>query len=108
MKMNKEPLQTVVVACTHKTGNDRRRPTRSLTARKIKIQDITEALISSGYTSLDQQAKALGLHRATVWTITKNKHKLGRLSNKTIERIIANPDTPPRVRAAALEYVEES
>jgi len=78
-----------------------------LNARKTKIQDITNALISSGYTSLDEQAKALGLHRATVWTIRENKHKLGRLSAKTIERIITNPETPPRVRAAVKEYVAE-
>jgi hypothetical protein len=81
---------------------------RDLNARKTKIQDITDALISSGYTSLDQQAKALGLHRATAWTIRKNKHKLGRLSAKTIERIITNPTTPPRVLAALQEYVVET
>jgi len=80
---------------------------RNLNARKSKIQDITDALITSGYTSLDEQAKALGLHRATVWTIRENKHKLGRLSAKTIERIITNPETPPRVRAAVKEYVAE-
>ena len=76
--------------------------------KKSRIQNITDALISSGYTSLDDQAKALGLHRATVWTITKNKHKLGRLSAKTIDRIIANATTPPRVRAAVEEYVAET
>jgi len=59
------------------------------------------------YTSLDEQAKALGLHRATVWTIRENKHKLGRLSAKTNERIITNPKTPPRVRAAVKEYAAE-
>ena len=73
------------------------RTLQDVNARKTKIQDITDALISSGYTSLDQQAKALGLNRATVWTIRENKHKLGRLSAKTIERIITNPTTPPRV-----------
>ena len=83
------------------------RALRNLNARKTKIQDITDALISSGYTSLDEQAKALGLHRATVWTIRESKHKLGRLSAKTIERMITNPETPPRVRAAVKEYVAE-
>lgn len=84
------------------------RALRYLDARKNKIQDITDALVSSGYTSLDEQAKALGLHRATVWTIVKNKHKLGRLSAKTIERIITNATTPPRVRAVVKEYVAET
>ena len=37
------------------------RTLQDVNARKTKIQDITDALISSGYTSLDQQAKALGL-----------------------------------------------
>jgi hypothetical protein len=68
---------------------------------------ISHALISSGYTSLDDQAKALGLGRSTAWTITKNKHKLGRLSAKTINRILANPQTPPAVRAVLHEYVAQ-
>ena len=91
-----------------KKPSERLRVLRDLNARKTRIQDITDALISSGYTSLDQQAKALGLHRATVWTIRENKHKLGRLSAKTIERIIMNPGTPPRVLAAVREYVTET
>ena len=90
-----------------KKPSERLRALRDLNARKTKLQDITDALISSGYTSLDEQAKALGLHRATVWTIRENKHKLGRLSAKTIKRIITNPETPPRVRAAVQEYVAE-
>ena len=68
---------------------------------------IADALISSGYTSLDDQAKALGLGRSTAWTIAKNKHKLGRLSAKTINRILANPQTPPAVRAVLHEYVAQ-
>jgi hypothetical protein len=93
------------------------RPSRSLSARlqalsnvnrrKNKIQDIIDALTSSGYTSLDDQARALGVPRATVWTIRQSKHKLGRLSDKTIERILANPDTPPVVLDAMQEYVLE-
>jgi hypothetical protein len=91
-----------------KKPSERLRALRDLNARKTKLQDITDALISSGYTSLDEQAKALGLHRATVWTIRNNKHKLGRLSAKTIERIITNPDTPPRVRTVVQEYVAQA
>ena len=91
-----------------KKPSERLRALRDLNARKTKLQDITDALISSGYTSLDEQAKALGLHRATVWTIRNNKHKVGRLSAKTIERIITNPDTPPRVRTVVQEYVAQA
>jgi hypothetical protein len=67
---------------------------------------ISEALIASGYTSLDEQAKALGLGRSTTWMLTKNRHKLGRLSDKTIDRILTNPQTPAAVRAAVQQYAE--
>jgi hypothetical protein len=66
--------------------------------RKIPIQLVAEALVKAGYTSLDAQAKALGLHRSTTWTIMKTKHKLGHLNNKTVRCILANPDTPVSVR----------
>ena len=70
-------------------------------------EHIREALVASGYTSLDQQAKALGIHRSTAWTIIKATHKLGRLSRKTTVRILANPDTPPSVRAVIQQYLAE-
>jgi len=38
---------------------------------KRKLDRISEALISSGYVSLDEQAKALGLGRSTAWMIVK-------------------------------------
>jgi len=66
--------------------------------RKIPIHLVADALIKGGYLSLDEQAKALGLHRATAWTIMKTKHKLGMLNNKTVRCILANPDTPVSVR----------
>jgi len=71
---------------------------RDLYARKSKIQEITDALISSGYTS------ALGLHRNTAWTIIKKRHEVAHLAAKTIERTITSPETPLRVRAA-VKYV---
>ena len=63
--------------------------------------------MKSGYTKLDQQAKALGVHRSTAWTIIKTRHKLGRLSAKTTQRILANPDTPPSVRSVIQKYLAE-
>ena len=60
----------------------------------IGIEQISKALIASGYLTLDAQAKALGVHRNTAWTIVNTKHKLGRLSAKTTQRILANPETP--------------
>ena len=73
----------------------------------IRLQDISEALTESGYTKLDQQAKALGINRSTAWTIVKTKHKLGRLSTKTTKRILANPVTPPAVRSIVQKYLAE-
>src|SRR5262245_23943500 len=75
--------------------------------RTIPVQAIAEALVAEGYTSLDKQAKALGLHRATAWTIIKNTHKLGRLNTKTAQLILANPDTPPSVRAIVQQTLGE-
>jgi hypothetical protein len=74
---------------------------------KNRVLDIAEALIACGYTSLDQQAKALGLRRSTAWTIVRKKHKLGRLNAKTTRRILANPDTPPSVRSVVKNYLAE-
>jgi len=45
---------------------------RNLNARQAKIHGIDTALISSGYTALDEQAKAFGLRRSTAWTLIKN------------------------------------
>jgi hypothetical protein len=73
----------------------------------VGLQHISEALIASGYTKLDAQAKALGLHRSTAWTIIKTKHKLDRLSTKTIKRILANPELPPSVRSVIQDYSAE-
>ena len=106
--MREKPQQAAAGVRARKNPSERLHALRDLTARKTKIQDITEALISSGYTSLDCQAKALGLHRSTAWTIIRNRHNLGRLSAKTIERILANPETPPLVLTAIHEYAVET
>ena len=73
----------------------------------VRLQDISEALIADGYTSLNAQAKALGLHRSAAWTILKAKHKLGRLSLKTTNSMLANPETPPAVRALVEKYLRK-
>jgi len=79
--------------------------TDSERALSIELRHISEVLIAAGYTSLDAQAKALGVHRNTAWTIIKNKHKRARLSAKTVDRILTNPATPPPVRAVVQQYV---
>ena len=76
--------------------------------RKIPIQLIAEAVIKTGYNSLDAQAKALGLTRSTTWTIMKTKHKLGHLNNKTARSILANPDTPESLRELIQIMLEQT
>jgi len=73
-----------------------------------ELERISAALVSHGYVFLDEQAKALGVSRSTAWTIVKNKHKLGRLSIRTINRILSNPQTPPKVRTVLQEYVAKT
>ena len=80
---------------------------RSSARRTVPVQHIADALVGAGYTSLDKQAKALGIHRATTWTIMRNKHKLGRLNVKTIERMLANPELPPCISNVLQRYVTE-
>ena len=72
-----------------------------------KIREIAEGLVAEGIDSVDAQAKALGLRRSTAWTIFKSKHKASGLSPKIIDRMLAQPQLSPRVRATILEYIEE-
>jgi hypothetical protein len=76
-----------------------------LIARQHALAAITEALIQSGYKSLDAQAQALGLCRSTAWTVIKCKHKLGRLHTNTAMKMLASPALPVLVRAAIEAYV---
>jgi hypothetical protein len=75
--------------------------------RRVPVQHIADALVGAGYTSLEAQAKALGIHRATAWTIIKAKHKLGYLNAKTTKRMLANPELPPCIRDVLQRYVTE-
>jgi hypothetical protein len=75
--------------------------------RTIPVQRIADALVEAGYISLDQQARALGVHRATAWTIMRTKHKLGYLNGKTAERMLANPELPTCIRDVLHRYATE-
>ena len=37
--------------------------------QRSKIREIGDALVTSGFSTLDEQAKVLGLCRSTVWTL---------------------------------------
>jgi hypothetical protein len=75
--------------------------------RTTPVQHIADALVAAGYTSLDEQARALGVHRATAWTIIKKKHKLGRLNPDTTNRMLANRELPPSVRIVIEQFLAE-
>jgi hypothetical protein len=72
-----------------------------------KIRELGDALIASGYVTIQQQAKALGLSRSTTWAIWRAEHKASGLSAMLIHRMLHNPRLPSRVRARILEYVDE-
>jgi plasmid maintenance system antidote protein VapI len=73
----------------------------------VRLREIGDALIAAGHETLDDQAKALGVKRSTAWNIVNGKNKLDRLSEKTTKRILANPNTPPSVRAIIRQYLAE-
>jgi hypothetical protein len=76
--------------------------------RKAALLTISKALIDSGCTTLDAQARALGLSRSTAWTVINCKHKTGRLSKKTIGQILASAELPASVRSAAEAYAKST
>ncbi len=72
--------------------------------RRKVLRRITGCLRDAGYTSLDAQAKALGLPRSTTYTIIKCQHKVGRLSKDVLAKMLAHPELPKAVRAILEEY----
>jgi predicted DNA-binding ribbon-helix-helix protein/predicted DNA-binding transcriptional regulator AlpA len=84
---------------------------RNLTGMKAqqrnKIQEIRSALMRTGFLTLDQQAKVLGLSRSTAWSVLKPNHKSSGLSARTINRILASPRLPVPVRQKIFEYTRE-
>ncbi len=72
-----------------------------------KIGELREALITTGYLHLAEQANALGLPRSTTWTILHAKHKNYGLSPAVIKQMLAQPQLPRLVRARLFEYVGE-
>ncbi len=75
--------------------------------QSLKIKELSDALVTAGLLSLDEQAIALGLSRSTTWTILKAKHKNYGLSGSVINRILQRPRLDRCVRAKLIEYVQE-
>jgi oligoribonuclease (3'-5' exoribonuclease) len=72
-----------------------------------KVGELKDALRTSGFVTLDQQAKALGLCRSTTWTILNDTHKSSGLTAATINCILRSPQLPPKARTCLLEYANE-
>jgi hypothetical protein len=75
--------------------------------QSAKIRQIGETLIADGYRGLDEKAKVLRLPQSTTWTILRATHKTSGLSVSIINRMLASPGLPPRVRLKIHEYIEE-
>ena len=90
-------------ACERSKRNDKDVKTR----QSRRIRELGDALVTGGYVTIDQQAKALGLGRSTAWTILKANHKASGLSAAVINRMLAAPRLPPLVRDKIFEYIDE-
>ena len=75
--------------------------------QRSKIREIADALVTSGFSTLDEQAEVLGLCRSTVWTLLKANHKSSGLSAAVINRMLSAPQLPDLVRVKIIEYLEE-
>jgi hypothetical protein len=75
--------------------------------QSLKIREFENALIEAGHTTLDQQARVLGLSRATTWTLLKGAHKSSGLSATIINRMLEAPYLPQLVQAKIIECVQE-
>ena len=72
-----------------------------------KIREIGEALITTGFVSLDAQAKILGLPRSTARRILSAEHKGTGLSARIICRMLSSEPLSPLIRAKIIEYANE-
>lgn len=72
-----------------------------------KIRALSETLIAAGFTTLDNQAKVLGIPRSTAWTIFRSAHKGSGLSAATINHMLSSPTLPASVRVKIIDYIEQ-
>ena len=74
--------------------------------QSCKIRELGDALITAGFLTLDEQARALGLSRSTAWAVLKANHKTSGLAAGTINQMLSSPELPPRARGTILTYVD--
>src|SRR3982074_1888353 len=75
--------------------------------QSCKIRELGDALITAGFLTLDEQARALGLSRSTAWAVLKANHKASGLAAGTINQMLSSPALPTPARVTILTYVDE-
>lgn len=75
--------------------------------QNAKIREIADAIATSGFATLDEQADAIGLSRSTTWALLNSRHKGSGLSARIVTRMLSAPHLPLSVRAKILEYLAE-
>jgi len=75
--------------------------------QNAKLAELKRALIESGYETVHEQARALGLCRSSTWVVLNAGHKCNGLSSRLIKRITASPELPPKARKILQEYIHE-
>ena len=82
-------------------------PARKAKERQVlKLAEIREALVASGYDTIARQAAVLGVGRSTAWWLLNDDKKSGP-SASVIKRILSSPNIPPAVRRKVEEYIQE-
>ena len=75
--------------------------------QSCKIRELGGALITAGFRTLDEQARALGLSRSSAWALLKANHKSSGLSAASINRMLSSPELLLHVRVTILTHVDE-
>jgi hypothetical protein len=70
-----------------------------------KIAEIKNALIACALTGVDNQAKALGIRRATAWHLLSGQHKHSGITASLINHIRRSSQLPDPVRLVVDDYV---
>lgn len=72
-----------------------------------KLGELKTVLLDCGFTTLAQQAAALGLCRSSAWKLLKSDHKHSGLSAALVKRMLASRDLPHEARMIIDAYVQE-
>jgi len=101
------PFLKIKLLPGHQMGKrEAARKARAKAKQASKLSEIRAALVAAGFETVDEQASALGVGRATAWALLNRDKKAGP-SAAIIKRILSSPNLPSTVRKKVNEYVEE-